>query len=79
MMNEQIVDSDECCDCRWFHRGLGECRKRAPYPVQGAPNDHRLFPVVAAYDWCGHYERMAGKRIEDVVTNEREDVLNGSY
>lgn len=57
---DTIRPDARCGSCRWYAADLqtvdeGECRRRAPYPVQGAPNDYRLFPIVKRYDSCGEW------------------------
>ena len=63
----------QCQSCRYYdtHRGNaaqsqggqeGLCRFNPPV-TQPGPQEHGLWPVVSANDWCGHFspEMMAGE------------------
>ena len=59
----QIQDA-ACTKCTFFELraaagpDLGLCRFNPP-ATQPSAAAHGLWPVVAAQDWCGHYEPQA--------------------
>lgn len=54
----------ECETCRYHDADMGQCRRRAPFPVQGAPNDKPLWPHVFEDDWCGQWKAKSAFRME---------------
>jgi hypothetical protein len=48
----------------------GLCRRRAPFPVQGAPNDKALFPPVYEDDWCGQWKWKAHDKGQEYTSED---------
>lgn len=57
-----MAAGEERCElCRFFHKRVGRwsvCRRYPPDP--GAKGSKGGFPVVAAEDWCGEFQKAEG-------------------
>ena len=64
MANTFQIQDAACTKCTFFElrtaagSDLGLCRYNPPV-TQPSADAHGLWPVVAAKDWCGHYELKA--------------------
>lgn len=84
---QRIVESDghitskmaKCRNCRFYHHGESECRRRAPshtlaYTIGEAPEAYSyIWPTTSDDDWCGDFERgvnLARETVEEQAKRE---------
>lgn len=67
MSTNTLTINRACEACAYWNsmeEGAGECRRHAPQTITFEVDDEvkfeSMFPVTAADDWCGDFEKVSG-------------------